>query len=162
MLRQDLGTWGAEISAEDVGSRSRRSELDRCWEADGCACCACDLCLEWCYQGFVPTEWGPYRDHSGPLGPKAQKKSRKKVPGGREKVEVEKNCFWLVFDRFFRLLFQPFSTPGPRGPGNLFSNFSGFRARRARMTPVRGQGDCNGPCECVDHRHHCCRRHHHD
>ena len=50
------------------------------------------------------------------------------------------------FFDFFNLLstfFQAFLTLGPRGPGDLFSTFFGFRARRARMTPVRGQGGCN-------------------
>ena len=72
----------------------------------------------------------------GPFGPAVQK--------GRKKVENEsKTTFFRLFSTFFRLFFNLFLTPGPRGPGNFFSTFLGFRARRARMTPVRGQEGCN-------------------
>ena len=72
----------------------------------------------------------------GPLGPGVKKGWKK----------VEKSWKKVVFDSFltfFRLFFQPFLTRGREAPGNLFSTFLGFRARRARMTPVRGQGDRN-------------------
>ena len=75
----------------------------------------------------------PYRSHSGPSG--RLKKSRKKVEN------ESKTTFFQLFQLLFDF-FQPFLAPGPRGPGNLFSTFLGFRARRARMTPVRGQEDC--------------------
>ena len=77
---------------------------------------------------------------------------RKKVPGAsRPGVEKgwkktsrkrlwkwSKGYFWVVLDLFD--FFQPFLTPGARGPRNLF--FRPLLGFRARMTLVRGQGGC--------------------
>ena len=75
----------------------------------------------------------------GPFGPK-NLKSKKRFPGSlgprmkkaeksQQKVEkVEKRLFLTRFWHFFSIFFRL---------------FGGFRARRARMTPVRGQEDCN-------------------
>ena len=41
------------------------------------------------------------------------------------------------------LFYCRLAVSGSRGSGNLFSTFSGFRARRALLTPVRGAGDCS-------------------
>ena len=105
-------------------------------------------------RATVAISLAPYRSHSGASGPKSQK-SRKKVPGAsrprgqerlkksRKKVKNEsKTTFFQLFQPFFDF-FSTFLTPGPRGHGNLFSTFLGFRARWARVTPVRGQGDGN-------------------
>ena len=111
--------------------------------------CKHDFFATWSSKRFA-IFLAPYRSHP--------KKSRKKVPGAsrprgqkrlkksRKEVEkVEKRLF-LTRSRPFFDFFQPFLTSGPRGPGNLFSTFLGIRARRARMTPVRGQEDRNKRC----------------
>ena len=96
----------------------------------------------------------PYRSYSGPSGPKSQK-SRRKVPGAESpgvkkrlkkrpkkgQKRVENNLF-PTFSTCFRL-FSTSLTPGSRPQEPFFSTFWGSRAQRARMTPVRGQGDCN-------------------
>ena len=101
-------------------------------------------------QSFFAIFLAPYRSHSGPLGPKSQKSRKKgsrglsapgpkKVEKSRKEVEKRvKNNLFSTFFNFFSTFFQPFLA---LGPGNLFSTFLGFRARRARMTPVRGQED---------------------
>ena len=102
----------------------------------------------------LTTFLAPYRGHSGPSGPKSQK-SREKVAGASrprgpkrlkkswKKVEkVEKRSFLTRFWPFFDF-FLTFLDPGAERPRQLFLDFLGFRARRARMTPVRGQEGCN-------------------
>ena len=130
--------------------------------------CQCLLTMR-CFPALLPppsniatscitTFLAPYRGHSGPSGPKSQK-SRKNVAGAsrprgqkrlkksRKKVKNEsKTTFFRLFQPFLNF-FQPFLTLGPRGPGNMFSTFLGFRAR---MTPVRGQEGCNS---CSDLLH---------
>ena len=62
--------------------------------------------------------------------PKNQKRSEK---GWKSWKKVVFDSFLTFFD-FFQHFFGLFST--------FFDFFVGFRAPRARMTPVRGQGDC--------------------
>ena len=77
----------------------------------------------------------------GPRGQKRLKKSRKKV-----KKELKTTLFRL-FQPFFSLF-----DPGAERPRELFFDFFlGFRARRARMTPVRGQGGCNAYMKNAEH-----------
>ena len=101
----------------------------------------------------ITTSLAPYRGHSGPSGLKSQK-GRKKVPGasrarGQKRLKKSQK---RVKNEWKTTSFRLFLTPGPRGPGNFFWALLGFRARRARMTPVRGQGGCNprtGVCSLV-------------
>ena len=111
----------------------------------------------------------PLTDVIRALRARSPKKSRKKVAGASrprgqkrlKKVEKrsktsQKQPFFDLFN-FFSTFSQPFLAPGPKGPGNFFSTFLGFRARRARMTPVRGQEGCNACLILSDHRSpHCC------
>ena len=126
------------------------------------------LLREWCVVGgpLSKDAWGtarvtirfslaPYRGHSGPSGPKSQK-SRQKVPGafrprgqkrlkkvGKRLKKSKQGCFWLVVDLFFDFFWTSFDPGAERPREPFFDFFWGLRARRARMTPVRGQGDCN-------------------
>ena len=81
----------------------------------------------------------------GPSGPETPKKCEKKVSRGLrpwgpkksgkslEKVrKVWKKSRKCLFGTFSRL----FGTPGAGDPGRLFADFLGFRAQRARDTPV--------------------------
>ena len=85
----------------------------------------------------------PYR---GPFGPKKSKKARprgqKRLKKSRKRWKSRKKVVFDSFLTFFRF-FQPFLTRGREAPKTVFRLFLGFRARRARMTPVRGQGGCN-------------------
>ena len=92
--------------------------------------------------------WEPV-DHlqglSGPPGPKPRKSLKKfsRGPQPRAPPRVWKRSRKSLFGTFSRLsrpfqdLFQTLG--GPRAPGDFFETFSGFRARRARETPVNGQ-----------------------
>ena len=84
----------------------------------------------------------------GPSGPEIPKKSEKSllgfgfgVPKSLEKVskKSEKSGKSLenVCSGLFRDLSQTFGDPGP---GDFFQTFWGFRARRARETPVARRG----------------------
>ena len=70
-----------------------------------------------------------YRSLSGPPGPKSQKSLPEKVSKKSEKSgkSLENVCSGLFRDFF--------ENPGPESPGD-FLIFLGFRARRARETPV--------------------------
>ena len=83
------------------------------------------------------------------LGPEIPKKSEKKSPGAsgpgvpKSLEKVSKKSRTDTFEalsrlfELFRDFFQTFGDPGARGPGRLFFGlFWGFRARRARETPV--------------------------
>ena len=76
----------------------------------------------------------------GPLGPgvkKVEKEAEKRLK------KLKKGCFWLVFDLFFDF-FQPFLTPGPRGPGNLFSTFFGIWGPKGPNDSCKGPGRLQG------------------
>ena len=78
---------------------------------------------------------------SRPLRPRNPKKVCKKSPGPRVPKSLEKvpNRHFRDFSRLFGLFrefFQTFWGPKAGGPGRLFSDFLGFRAWRARETPV--------------------------
>ena len=102
---------------------------------------------------LVTTSLAPCRGHSGPSGPRSQKVEKKFTgplgPGVKKWKKVEKRLKKsrkkVIFDSFltFFRLFSAFFDPGAERPRELFFDFLGFRARRARMTPVRGQGGCN-------------------
>ena len=69
-----------------------------------------------------------------------------------EKIENEsKTTSFQSFQPLFDLFSTVFSPWGREAQGTWFRLFWGFRARRARMTPVRGRGGCNSRC-CL----HCC------
>ena len=77
----------------------------------------------------------------GPSRPEIPKKSEKSLPGppapGSQKVwkksrKSPEQTFSRLFETFSRLL----GTPRPEAPGDFFQTFWGFRARRARETPV--------------------------
>ena len=90
------------------------------------------------------------------------KKSRKKGCRGlsaplseRLKKQVEKGLkrlkkrlFFESFSTFCRLFSNRFLPWGREAPGTLFDFLLGFRARRARVTPVRGQGGCKSGAAC--------------
>ena len=91
---------------------------------------------------------GPLQESFGPFGPEIPKKSKKGSRGqkrlkkSRTKVEkVEKRLFLSRF-QLFSTFFNLFWPRGREAPGTFFRLLLGFRARRARMTPVRGQGGC--------------------
>ena len=85
---------------------------------------------------------------AGVLRARSPQKVEEGIPGplafevkkGRKKVKNESNSFnfFQVFHFFnlFLTFFQPFLTPGPRGPGPSFSTSWGISAR---MAPARGQ-----------------------
>ena len=87
-----------------------------------------------------------YRGLSAPPGPKPRK-SLEKVSRGQRVWKKSRKSLCGTFSRLFpgsRDFFQTFSrlfrgAPGPEAPGDFFQTFSGFRARRARVTPVNGQ-----------------------
>ena len=70
------------------------------------------------------------------LGPLGVEKSQKKVKND------SKTTFFQLFQPF-SICFNVFWSRRREAPGTFFRLFGGFRARRARMTPVRGQGDRN-------------------
>ena len=84
----------------------------------------------------------------GPSGPEIPKKSEKSLPGppapGSQKVwkksrKSPEQTFSRLFPDFsdiFETFSRLFRAPGPEAPGDLFQTFWGFRARRARETPV--------------------------
>ena len=104
---------------------------------------------------LVAISLAPYRSHSGPSGPKSQKSRKKsseglsapgseKVGKSRKKVENDtKTTFLSRFQPCFDFFFNLFWPRGREALGTFFSTFVRLRARRARMTPVRVQGDCN-------------------
>ena len=61
-----------------------------------------------------------------------EKVSKKSGESGKSLEKVPK-------DFFERLFPDSRGVPGPEAPGDFFQTFSGFRARRARETPVNGQ-----------------------
>ena len=98
---------------------------------------------------------GPLQESFGPFGSEIPKTSKKRFPGlsapGSKNVEKKAQkrwkmskdgCFWLIFDLYLTFCQVFFDR---RRPGNpFFRHFLSFgRTRRARMTPVRGQGDAN-------------------
>ena len=101
--------------------------------------------------------WEPACPLQGSLrhfGPEMLKESRKCLPGppAPEPGKVSKKSWgqsehtllilsgdsmqtsWTVPETFWRL----FGVLGPEAPGDIFKTLSGFRARNARETPVRG------------------------
>ena len=112
----------------------------------------------------------PLKDSLRPFGPKFPKKSKKGSPGHKSKKAEKvgkkgqkrlKDNLCSTFSLVKRAVFlvrltswgwgsfplsncvwfsEPFLTPGPLGPGNLFSCSFGCQAW---VTPLRGQGDCN-------------------
>ena len=72
----------------------------------------------------VGTSLAFYRGQKG-LPRKLRKKSENGFPGPRQRVENDYfSSFLRVFDSF-STLFRAFLTPGPRGPGNPFSDIFG-------------------------------------
>ena len=90
---------------------------------------------------------GPLHGFTGARRPRGQK-WLKKVGQGQERVKNNLFSDFSAFTRqsrlfstFFRLFCNLFD-PGAEGPGTFCSTFLEFRVRKARMTPVRGQGNC--------------------
>ena len=92
-----------------------------------------------------------YRGLSGAPGPKPEK-VWKKSPGAsglgppRESGKKSRKSLFGTFSRlfpdsrdFFQTFFRLSGALGPEAPGDFFQTFSGFRAWRARETPVNGQ-----------------------
>ena len=88
-----------------------------------------------------------YRGLSGPRPPKPPKKSEEISRGLRPRGPLRvwkksRKSFSGTFSRLFQTL-ETFSRLseglGPEGVGDFFQIFSGFRARRARETPVNGR-----------------------
>ena len=79
-------------------------------------------------DGHFVTRYPPasYRSLSGPLGPKSPKSLEAKSGKSLENVS----------SGLFRDFFQTFWDPGRRPQETFFQTFLGFRARRARDTPV--------------------------
>ena len=74
--------------------------------------------------------WGP----PGPKPPKSQKKVPRGPPESGKSLEKVSKKSGKSPERSRKDFFETF--PDSRGPGRLFQTFSGFRARRARETPV--------------------------
>ena len=98
----------------------------------------------WPLTGVIRALPGPNVEKNffdpGASRPQGQKKVEKKSKKGQKRVK--NNLFFRLFQPFFDF-FSTFFDPGAERPRQLFSTFLGFRARRARMTPVRGQEGCN-------------------
>ena len=92
----------------------------------------------------------PLQESPGPSGPGIPKESQKSLPGlpapgskkcpkqSRNSLRSLKTVYFETpetVSRLFRTLFGP---RGRKAPGDSFETLSGFRARRARETPVRG------------------------
>ena len=84
----------------------------------------------------------------GPSGPEIPKESEKSLPGppalGSQKVwkksqkspEETFSRLFPDFSDFFETFSRLFGALGPEAPGDFFQTLWGFRARRARETPV--------------------------
>ena len=86
---------------------------------------------------MVATPPAPYRSLPGPSGPEPQKVSEAFRPRRRKSVQNSLKLSQTpeIVLRLFRTLFRP---RGRKAPGDSVGDFLGFRARRARETPVRG------------------------
>ena len=101
----------------------------------------------------------PLQESPGPCGPGIPKESSKSLPGpsgpGVQKVSetvskqsrksLKIDCFETLetVSRLFRTFF---GSRGRKAPGDSLETLSGFRARKARETPVRGGRGCNLRC----------------
>ena len=140
-----------ELQQNHLNSLLTKSTEHACWKIS-----------TWFLRLRVATPPAPYRSLPGPPGPESRK-SLKRVsrdlpaPGSKKCPKQSRNSLrslkTVYFEtpetvsRLFRTLFGP-SAPGtPKGagilaPGDSFETLSGFRARRARETPVRGGRGC--------------------
>ena len=104
---------------------------------------------------MVATPPAPYRSLPGPPGPESRK-SLKRVsrglpaPGSKKCPKQSRNSLRRLKTVYFespetvsRLFRTLFGLRGREAPGDSFETLSGFRARRARETPVRGGWGCN-------------------
>ena len=93
------------------------------------------------------TIWEPVGHLQGslrPSGPETPKKSEKKSPGASgprtprvwKRSRKSPESLEIVSKRSRETLG---GVPGPEAPGDFLQTFSGFRAQRARETPVNGQ-----------------------
>ena len=86
----------------------------------------------------------PLQESPGPSGPGIPKESQKSPKQPRNSLRSLKTVYFETpetVSRLFRTLFGP---RGRKAPGDSFETLSGFRARRARETPVRGGRGCKG------------------
>ena len=106
-------------------------------------------------MNFLATPPAPYRSLPGPPGPESRKSLKRRplrglpAPGSKKCPKQSRNSLrslkTVYFEtpktvsRLFRTLFGP---RGRKAPGDCFETLSGFRARRARETPVRGGRGC--------------------
>ena len=72
----------------------------------------------------------------GALGPRVNTPPKKKSKTSRKRAKNPKKN---LKNSHFWLFFAPFLTPGPRGPGNPFSDFFGSFPGEGLLTPVDGQ-----------------------
>ena len=82
--------------------------------------------------GIPPT---PYKSLPGPSGPESPKSLLEPSDPGVQRVFETVLKESAVLDTFL--------TPGRKAPGDSSETLRGFRARRARKTPVRGGWDPN-------------------
>ena len=93
-----------------------------------------------------PTSYRSLSLSLGPKSPKSLKKSQKLWKKSRKSPEQTFSRLFLDFSDFFKTFSRLLGTPGPEAPGHFFQTFCGFRARRARETPVaRGRVRKNWP-----------------
>ena len=103
----------------------------------------------------------PLQESPGPSGPGIPKKSQKESPGAfrprgpksvRNSLEtvsgVSKTVYFEAPETVSRLFRTLFGRRGRKAPGDSFETLLGFRARRARETPVRGGRGCKR-CEKI-------------
>ena len=96
-----------------------------------------------CRRFLIGKPLAIYRGLSGPPGPKPQKVWKKSDPPSLEKVSKKSGESGKSLEKVPKDFFETFSRlsggSGAGGPRETFSDFVGFRARRARETPVNGQ-----------------------
>ena len=99
-----------------------------------------DLGYRWPSTGVKSLLPGKLRKKSekglpGALGPRVNTPPKKVKNESKTSRKPEKN----LKNSHSRLFFEPFLTPGPRGPGNPFSDFFWSLPGKGLLTPVDGQ-----------------------
>ena len=102
-----------------------------------------------------PIKSSPLQESPGPSGPGILKQSQKSLPGpsgpgvpkcpkqSQNSLRSLKTVYCETPETVSRLFRTLFGRRGRKGPGDSFETVSGFWARRARETPVRGGRGCN-------------------
>ena len=115
---------------------------------------------------MIHVKFAPYGSLPGPLGPESRKSLQRvfrglPAPGSKKCPRQSKNSprslETVYFEtpetvfRLFRTLFGPW---GRKAPGDSLETLSGFRAQRARETPVRGGRGCKSMINLEDVSNH--------